>query len=282
MSSPVGYVAYIDEAGDDGLQRVRPDGPNAASEWMVLSCVLVKAEREQEVLPWLKDLMTSFNQHQMTHLHFRQLKDDKRAIACQALASLPVRLFAVVTNKRNMVKYKNLSAEKAKINVTAWFYVWLIRILVERVSDYCARKTERDHGEVRHIRFEFASRGGVKIGDVARYLAYLKDQDEFGLLYNTYWKPAWNVMDFAQIYTFPAKERAGLQFADCVASAFYSALETTAEGGVKPDFAKMLAPRMARSRKDRIYDFGLKVWPNYAPTVIKPNQKEILEFYMGR
>jgi hypothetical protein len=141
MSTLPGYVAYIDEAGDDGLQRVKPDGPNAASEWMVLSCVLVKAEREQEVLPWLKNLMASFNQHQMTHLHFRQLKDDKRAVACQALAGLPVRLFVVITNKRNMVKYRNLSAGKAKINVTAWFYVWLTRILVERVSDYCARKS---------------------------------------------------------------------------------------------------------------------------------------------
>jgi len=181
-----------------------------------------------------------------------------------------------------MVQYQNLSAERAKINVTGWFYVWVARILVERISDYCSRRSRRDYGEARSIRFEFASRGGVKIGDVARYLAYLKDQEEYGLLYHTLWKPRWDVMDFSQIHTFPAKERAGLQLADCVASAFYSALETTAEDGVKPEFAKALAPRMAASRNGRVYNFGLKVWPNYAPTIVKPNQREILEFYLQR
>ena len=48
---------------------------------MVLSCLLIKAEREREVLPWLKELISTFNQHQITHLHFRQLKDDKKRLA---------------------------------------------------------------------------------------------------------------------------------------------------------------------------------------------------------
>lgn len=279
MAPPVGYVAYIDEAGDDGLQRIKPTDANGASEWMVLSCLLIKAEREAEVLPWLKSLLSSFKQHQITHLHFRQLRDDKKLQTCEYIAGLPVRLFSVVSNKRNMKNYQNLSAAKAKINLTAWFYVWLTRVLVERVTDYCSRRTNRDYKESRPIRFEFASRGGVKIGDAARYLAYLKDQDEFGMLHNTYWKPSWDVMDFAQIQTYPAKSRAGLQLADCVASAFYSALELTAEGLVKTAPAKALRPRMARSRKGRIYDFGLKVWPDFAPTIIQANQREILDHY---
>ena len=246
---------------------------------MVLSCLLIKAEREREVLPWLKELISTFNQHQITHLHFRQLKDDKKRLASRFVADLPVRLFTVASNKRNMVNYRNLSAEKAKINVTAWFYVWLTRILVERVSELCARRSMTDYGEFRTIRFEFASRGGVKIGDVARYLAYLKDQEEFGLLYHSYWKPAWEVMDFAQIHTYPAKERAGLQLADVVASSFYTAMETTCGGSVTPEHAKALAPRMARSRNGRIYNFGFKLWPNHAPALVQPNQREVLDFY---
>ncbi len=86
-------------------------------------------------------------------------------------------------------------------------------------------------------------------------------------------------MDFTEIHTYPAKNRAGLQLADCVASAFYSALELTAEGQVKPGPAKALVPRMARSRKGRIYDFGLKVWPDFASTIIQANQREILDHY---
>jgi hypothetical protein len=46
MAPPIGYIAYIDEAGDDGLQQVKPSDPGAASEWLVLSCLLIKASRE--------------------------------------------------------------------------------------------------------------------------------------------------------------------------------------------------------------------------------------------
>jgi hypothetical protein len=34
--SQVGYIAYVDEAGDDGLGRIRPLDHRGASEWMVL------------------------------------------------------------------------------------------------------------------------------------------------------------------------------------------------------------------------------------------------------
>ena len=41
-------------------------------------------------------------------------------------------------------------------------------------------------------------------------------------------------------------------------------------------------PRMAMSRNNRIYDFGLKVWPDFASTIIQPNQREILDYYRFR
>jgi hypothetical protein len=41
-----GYIAYVDEAGDPGLNKVRPIDENGASEWLVLSAVVMKAKRE--------------------------------------------------------------------------------------------------------------------------------------------------------------------------------------------------------------------------------------------
>ena len=38
------YIAYIDEAGDPGLDKVRPLDPGGASEWMTLGAVVVCAE----------------------------------------------------------------------------------------------------------------------------------------------------------------------------------------------------------------------------------------------
>ena len=36
LRSKIGYVAYIDEAGDAGLKTVRPLDPSGASEWLIL------------------------------------------------------------------------------------------------------------------------------------------------------------------------------------------------------------------------------------------------------
>jgi len=36
-----GYVAYIDEAGDDGLRAVKPISNPGSSEWLVLSAVVL-------------------------------------------------------------------------------------------------------------------------------------------------------------------------------------------------------------------------------------------------
>lgn len=34
------YVAYIDESGDQGLQKVKPLDPGGSSEWLIVSGVM--------------------------------------------------------------------------------------------------------------------------------------------------------------------------------------------------------------------------------------------------
>jgi hypothetical protein len=96
---PIGYIAYIDEAGDDGL-KVKDESERKASEWMVISAVLIKASREQEVLGWVRQIIKFLGQHQMTHLHFRRLKDEKKRVVCSEIALLNVRIFSVLSHKK--------------------------------------------------------------------------------------------------------------------------------------------------------------------------------------
>lgn len=70
MPFPVGYVAYIDEAGDQGLQRVKPVDPEGASEWMVMSALVLKIENDGKVLDWLKNAIQNLEQHQITTFIF--------------------------------------------------------------------------------------------------------------------------------------------------------------------------------------------------------------------
>ena len=43
MKPPIGYIAYIDEAGDDGIKKIRTEAESGASEWLVISAVVIHA-----------------------------------------------------------------------------------------------------------------------------------------------------------------------------------------------------------------------------------------------
>lgn len=279
MAPLVGYVAYLDEAGDDGLRRVRNAGSGGASQWLVLSAVVTKVERDSEISGWVKSIIQSLDQPQTTHLHFRSLKDDKRLSACNQLANLPIRIFVTMSHKMNMEGYTNLAAEQARVNKTAWFYCWMSRLLLERVSAYCGQRCLKDYGEPRSLRIEFSDRGGVKIDDIVAYYHYISEQSRLGIMFNKYFDLDWSVMDINQIISRPNNMRAGLQMSDIAASAFYQSVESDSRLGLNATYAEALAPRMARNRNGSVYGFGLKVMPRWIPSRLPQPQRRIFDFY---
>ena len=59
ISEPYEYVLYIDEAGDDGLAKIKPVDPGGASEWLVIGGFLTRASHEPDVVEWVRDLRQS-------------------------------------------------------------------------------------------------------------------------------------------------------------------------------------------------------------------------------
>ena len=55
-----GYVAYIDKSGDEGLRRIRPLYLDGSSEWFVISAVLVKIDRDKDLLRWVREIRSGF------------------------------------------------------------------------------------------------------------------------------------------------------------------------------------------------------------------------------
>jgi hypothetical protein len=158
----VSYVAYIDESGDDGLARVKPRDPNGASEWFVLSALVVPADMQREAI-WVHKILADLRLHQRRILHFQPLDDWRQLAVCKKLAALPVRCFAVVCNKQNMRGYRNPRAEHVSYSAgRTWFYWWCTRLLLERVTDYCERRSLHEHGEPKLVRIEFSRRKGLR------------------------------------------------------------------------------------------------------------------------
>lgn len=282
MTPPVGYIAYVDEAGDDGLQLVRTRDNPGASEWMVLSAILVRADRESTIPTWLRDIIIGLEQHQLRHLHFHKLPDDKKLWLCQQVASLPLRVFTVISHKKNMERHVNLNASRARVNRTAWFYAWMTRILLERITAYCARRSAKDFRENRYLKVEISQRGGVNIQEIRDYLDLLRKQGGHGMVYLNSGNLAWEVVDLSLIQTFPNRMRAGLQLADIAASAFYAGLERTPNGTVKPDFAKALRPVVCMDRRHKRFEFGFKVMPGWIGSRLPDDQADLIKHYSDK
>ena len=267
------YVAYIDEAGDDGLRRVRPVSNNGASEWLILAAVVVKKNRETEIKKWIIDLTSNFKHHQRDGVHFSDLNPAKRLAACEFLASKDLRIFVVASNKKNMQGYENPAA--AQIPSQNWFYCWLTRLLLERVTLAVNSWSHREFGEPRKIRIEYSARGGLRYPQMAAYYEWMRMKKNQFLPWG---KVYFDVMAFDLLKVYPHTTRAGLQLADIAASAFYKACDHIDTGDCDPRFAKALKPRMGIIN-DQIAGFGLKLMPSLSKANLLPAQEEIFRFY---
>jgi hypothetical protein len=106
-TKPYGYIAYIDESGDFGLRNVYPIDPRGASEWLIVSAVVIRAEIEASLVDGLRQLRIDAKNTQSPDLHFRTLGDRQKKIVCSGLAEMDARLFVVISNKRNMRRHRN-------------------------------------------------------------------------------------------------------------------------------------------------------------------------------
>jgi len=272
------YVTYIDEAGDDGLRAVKPLSRPGSSEWLILSAVVIRAENQSKVADWTEQIKAEFRNHQRSDIHFSGLNPAKRKRACEMMAELDARYFVVASNKKNMQGYTNPFA--GKIPSRNWFYCWMTRLLLERVTKFVLDKSIAEHGEAKKLRIEYSARGGLSYSQMHAYYEWMKLKKHNPFL--PWGRIAWEVMDPALMYIYPHLEREGLQLADVVASAFFKACDKHDTGACDPTFAKILKPRMGREpdkRRGQISGFGVKLMPSMRKAKLDPDQAAIFRHY---
>jgi hypothetical protein len=64
------YVAYIDEPGDQGLQKVKPLDLSGSSEWLVVSGVVIRKANEENATKWVSDIIAKMDSAQLKIFHF--------------------------------------------------------------------------------------------------------------------------------------------------------------------------------------------------------------------
>jgi len=276
------YVAYIDEAGDPGLNRVRPIDEVGGSEWLVIGATLIRRANEDRPPKWVGSILDDIGIRQRPDLHFRHLSPRRQHRVCELVAKLPAINFVVASNKKNMRQYRNERVEAKQLS-QQWFYNWCCRILIERITDLVLRDSLRKHGKPERVKFEFSDRGGHRYSQTAAYYELLKVQARAQSMLLTKRVPKWETMHYKLVSSHLHEDRAGLQMADVVASAFYTAVDHLDTGPCRPEPAMLLKPRMAFemiSGQRSITDYGVTLQPTPDYSVdITSNQQAIFRHY---
>lgn len=273
-----GYAIFVDEAGDPGIRAVRPIVPNGASEWFVMSALVIDQARDNQTLTWVRSIKEAVRQTQRPDLHYNRLDlPSRRLKAATMLGELPCRLFVVASHKPNMSGFRNLNAEK--IRSQSFFYNWVLRVLLERATGWCRAHAIDRHGEVRLARLVMSTAGGLDYGQLTAYHQYLRMQSQGSR------RPfldartiAWDILH-PDLYE-PVRHdlNAGVQLADVGASAFYQAVNAASPSWTcEPALA--LKPIIVTNRNSAA-NCGLTLMPlKKDQQKLSAEQKTIFEAY---
>ncbi|MBR1201977.1 MULTISPECIES: DUF3800 domain-containing protein [unclassified Bradyrhizobium] len=270
------YVAFIDEAGDTGLKAVRPIDPVGATEWLCLGAVLIRAKHESEVTDWVRTILSKAGCSR-GDLHYRHLSASQKRIALGEIAQLPLRGFVLASNKKNMRRHSNERAERR--GAQQWFYNYCLRLLLERVTDFCFRHAAKDREKGRFLKLAYSERSVHSYAQTAAYHELLKVQAKAGALVLQKRRIMWEVLDWRLAQPVSHLASPGAQLADLVTSAFYQAVNTLPPTKWNIEFARLVEPIMAKENGSCM-DYGVALQPT--PTwkaKLNDQQKQIFEFY---
>lgn len=126
------YTLFVDESGDQGLDKVRGLGsPHGASPYMTLGACLVPDIERSALLSLLDRLASEFKK---TDLHCNELNHFQIAKFSRTVArEARVKLFAIVSKKSTLGTYKNDISGKGQ---DQRYYNKCVQYLLERVGEF--------------------------------------------------------------------------------------------------------------------------------------------------
>ncbi len=278
-----GFHLYIDEAGDEGIDEVRPIDPGGSPEYFVLCGVLIRAHRRTAVLSEFNDIKQKVGLTPSQMLHFRDLSAERQHLVIAEIARLRLGLVAIVSNKRNVREYRNRRVEAKNMEVVRggrlrpqnynWFYNHTFRYLLESASAECAHWTKQAFGANRPIMVVFSERKGFRYSQTKAYLHKLRLSRHGKDYFNNKRSINWDVVDPSSIDHARARAEPLLQIADCVASAVYKAIDEDWFGSVEPAFLESLAPRFIDLGRGATFGHGFKLLPDGYRGPLSVNQE---------
>lgn len=257
------FIAYIDESGDDGLEKFRePGSRGGSSSWLVISACVLRYSSDLQVVKWRDEISAKIQGRRSRDLHFANLNHNQKVMAVQSLSARPIRAINIISNKR--------TAPPGTFTQKNQLYFYTTRYLIERISwlcrDYRLVVTEGD-GRVKII---FSRRGGMSYSDFRTYLLRLQSDETVRI--------HWPAIDIERIEALDHSRRAGLQIADAIASAFAAGVEPNVYGNCETRYAEILKP-IVYNRRSNYLSYGVKLVYQSNESQLSPDQNRFISLF---
>lgn len=240
------FVAYIDEAGDEGF-CFREDG-SGSSRWFILSAVIIRKRYDvNTVVPAVRELKALFNKDSKKPLHFRNLKHEQRIPLARKIGGMPLRTVSILVHKPCIQDTSRFTQDPYSL------YRYCSRLLLERISWLCRDQKEEGDGNGK-VELIYSNRTKMSYQELKDYLNLL----QYGMPLSDV-RIDWKVVDTDLVKAVNHDKLAGLQLADAVASGFYYAFNTNRYGEVETRYAKLMTSTLYRHRSSAI-GYGAKLW----------------------
>lgn len=104
------FRVYIDESGDEGFVFV----PNrqGSSRWLMLSAVVVRTERDGEMVRIARACRELLGKPPKHPLHFRRLKREQRVPFARMIGEAPLRHVSILVHKPSITEPEMFQHEK--------------------------------------------------------------------------------------------------------------------------------------------------------------------------
>lgn len=253
------FVAYIDEAGDEGFGKLSTGQRGGQSEFLILGACLVPREIDR-TLPALRDaILAKFPERKSRELHFRNLNHAQKVVTSQEIGKSAVAACLTVSHKVTIPDSKWEATFKQK----GYLYNYLLRWLLERTTEHCARTIKNAR-----LKVVFSRRSGTNYQSMIDYLCLMRDGGEKMPPVRSI---NWNVLDVGDIAVENHSKWAGLQIADCITSAFFPGFEPNVYGNYETAYAQYLKGNLISRWGNRL-GFGLTIVPSPNKAALNGNQ----------
>lgn len=104
----MGYKLFIDESGDQGINKIRTSSAGGSSPYLTLGAVLIDDEEQNLLEEKLLEISEAIQGNKPNpQIHFSEMRHLQRVWVCKQFSELPIKCFGLISKKETLGNYAN-------------------------------------------------------------------------------------------------------------------------------------------------------------------------------